>query len=115
MEELEFGQTPLGEIIKSLRRMSSLGLFVEVHSSRTLGWQIRKMPAEMLLTDLKAILTYKKNCRRVFSLKTFRGTKVRRLTLLQSLDLQAERLCLLEKGNQYYFQNIFGDPKVQDC
>lgn len=112
--EFEFGKTPFGEIIKTLRRAASIGLFVEVTTLETSGTYSYKTPAQVYLKQIKAILTYKKEGKRIFSLNEFCTTRIKILSLLESLDLEAERLNLQEIGNQWYFQTTFGIPKVQD-
>lgn len=114
-EVLEFGKTPIGEIIKSLKLAKNLGLWVEVNANKGLGWGTRQMPVALLLLEIKVILTYKKGCQRPFSLKTFQGTKISWLSLIESIDLEAQVLCFKERGNQYYFEGVFGEIKVQEC
>lgn len=107
VEEIEFGKTCVGEIIKTLRRAASVGLVIEVTSQEATGPYSYRMSAKMYSQDVKVILTFKRDGERVFSLENFRGTKVRFLSLIESLDYEAARLCLVEKGNQWFFKNLF--------
>ena len=115
MEEMQFGNTCVGEIVKTLCRAASVGLVVEITRQEATGPYSYRMSAERYLRSVTAILSLERDGERVFSLEVFQGTKVKLLTLTESLDYEAKRLCLVMLGNQWFFKKSFGELKVQDC
>ncbi len=111
--ELEFGKTPIGEIVKTLRRLASQGRFVVVANESANGFSY-SAPARIFLVDVRVVLTYRRDGRRVFSLATWDGTRVEIIDLLGSLDLEAKRRNLLLVGNCNFFRKQFGEIKVQE-
>ena len=100
MTEMEFGSTCIDEILKALRRAASIGLVVEVTKQEATGLYSYRMSAERYLRSVTAILSLERDGERVFSLEVFQGTKIRFLSLSESLDYEAKRLCLVMLGNQ---------------
>lgn len=116
MEEiLEFGKDSFVKILKKLRVAESLGLWVEVTRNGTSNSYSYQISACRYFKIIWVVLTYERDGKKVFPPSSLKKNKVKIFDLLKSLDLEAQQRCLVETGNQWYFQNFFGKPKVQDC
>lgn len=114
-ETLEFGKDPFAKILKKLRVAESRGLWVEVTSNGAINGYSYQISACRYFRIIQVVLTYERDGKKVFPPSSLKKTKVKIFSLLKSLELEAQQRCLIEIGNQRYFQNLFGKPKVQDC